>query len=283
LAEEKIVYISKDKLFIPDYNPRIARDPEKIKSLAENIKQAGIAIPLTVRKVDNDDKYEVIDGSERLLAAEQIGLDVYPCIIKNVSLTEAKKLALAVNIEREELSEIEKAKAIKRLLKDGTFKTKKEAAIFLGWSENFLNTKLEEIEEIEKKIEIKELVTEYPGLNIKVAETLHDLKIKPTIEEIEIIKNIPKQEQQIFIEKLQKVGDVKKAVEKFYKEKEEQIKKPLRIRAPSGFQYELSYSQDDNSLLIFKLERDTLVNQIKIPVSDLKFLIENIKKYLELR
>jgi len=282
MSDEKIVYISKDKLFIPDYNPRIARDPEKIKSLAENIKQAGIAIPLVVRKTDND-KYEIIDGGERFLAGEQIGIDVYPCIIKNVSLIEAKKLALAINIERQELSDIEIAKAVKRLLLDGTFKTKKEAAVFLGWSENFLSEKLREIEEIEQKIEIKQLLTEYPGLNIKVAETLHNLKIKPSAEEIEIIKNIPKQEQPIFIEKLQKVGDVKKAVEKFYREKEEQVKKPIRLRAPSGFQYELSYSQDDNSLLIFKLERDTLVNQIKIPVSDLKFLIENIKKYLELR
>jgi ParB/RepB/Spo0J family partition protein len=274
----EIILIEKEKLIIADYNPRIARNQEKIRALAENIKHAGIAIPLVVRPT-NDGKFEIIDGGERFLAGQIVGIDKYPCIIKNIPLSEAKKLALAVNVEREELTDEEIAMCIRDLIEEGVFKSKKEAAIFLGWSENYLNEKLKELDEIKDKTIAKQLVTEYPGLNIKVAETLASLGIKPSKEDIEIIKMIPKAEQKTILDKLQETGDIKKAIAKYQKEQEEEIAKPIRIRAPSGYSYEVSKS--DSKLIIFKLERGTIIQQLTLPLSDLKQVIEAVRKFLD--
>jgi len=274
----EIVFIKKEKLFIPDYNPRIARNQEKIQALAENIKHVGITIPLIVRP-SGDGRYEIIDGGERFLAGQRVGVNEYPCIIKNVSLPDAKKLALALNVEREELTDEEIAMCIRDLLAEGVFKSKKEAAAFLGWSENYLNQKLGELEEIKDKTVVKQLVVEYPGLPLKVAEALAELGVKPRAEEAEMIKAIPKPEQSLFIQKLHETGDVQKAITKYHEEREEEVKKPVKIRGPSGYSYELSRSED--KLLIFKFERNTLIEQITLPLSDLRTLIEHMRKYLE--
>ena len=102
-----------------DYNslqPRLHYEEEALEELKTSIKEKGILQPILVRS--KDDRFEVVAGERRLRAAQALGLQQVPVVIKDVSDEEALVLALIENIQREELNVIEEAKAFKRLIDD---------------------------------------------------------------------------------------------------------------------------------------------------------------------
>lgn len=64
--------------------PRTVFDEEKIRELADSIKEQGIIQPLVVSPAD-DGKYELIAGERRLRASRMIGLERVPAVIKEVT------------------------------------------------------------------------------------------------------------------------------------------------------------------------------------------------------
>jgi len=96
------------------YQPRTRMDEGSLYELAESIKSQGIMQPILVRH--KNDGYEVVAGERRLRAAQSLGLEEIPALIKDVSDEEALVLALIENIQREELNPIEEGKAYKRLM-----------------------------------------------------------------------------------------------------------------------------------------------------------------------
>lgn len=102
-----------------DYNslqPRLHYEEGALEELKTSIKEKGILQPILVRS--KDDRFEVVAGERRLRAAQALGLQQVPVVIKDVSDEEALVLALIENIQREELNVIEEAKAFKRLIDD---------------------------------------------------------------------------------------------------------------------------------------------------------------------
>ncbi len=99
------------------FQPRQYFDEEEIKGLAESIKTQGLLNPIIVRQKDN--YYEIISGERRFRAFQYLNKDSIPSIIKkNISDREMLEIALIENIQREELNEIEKAVAYKKLILD---------------------------------------------------------------------------------------------------------------------------------------------------------------------
>ncbi len=96
--------------------PRRTFDEAKIAELAESIRQKGVLQPLVVRKVEG--RYELIIGERRFRAAQKVGLDKVPVVVKEVSSTESLEMALIENIQREELTPIEEALAYRQLMED---------------------------------------------------------------------------------------------------------------------------------------------------------------------
>lgn len=96
------------------YQPRHHFDQTSLDSLANSIKQHGLAQPIIVRK--KDDYYELIAGERRYRASLIAQQEFIPAIIKNVSDKDALQLALIENIEREDLNCIEIAKGYLRLI-----------------------------------------------------------------------------------------------------------------------------------------------------------------------
>ncbi len=95
-------------------NPQQARSElGNIKELMASIKEKGILEPLLVRP--KGDKYEIIAGERRYIAAKNIGLKVVPCIEMDVEDNEALELALIENLQRKDLEVFEEADGLKVL------------------------------------------------------------------------------------------------------------------------------------------------------------------------
>jgi len=98
-------------------NPRLEFTKSGLDELAESIKQVGILEPIVVRSLDKEN-YEIVIGERRYRAAHQAGLDKVPVIIRNYSDDEVMEINLIENIQREDLSAVEKGKLCQRLLQD---------------------------------------------------------------------------------------------------------------------------------------------------------------------
>lgn len=96
------------------YQPRKAMAADALTELADSIRAQGIIQPIVVRRIDSQ-RYEIIAGERRWQAARQAGLQVVPCIIKNVDDRATVAIALIENIQREDLNAIEEARALERL------------------------------------------------------------------------------------------------------------------------------------------------------------------------
>jgi hypothetical protein len=69
---------------------------------------------LLVRR--NSDGFELIAGERRLRAAQRLGMESVPVVVRDVNDAEMLELALIENIQRENLNPIEEARAYRRLI-----------------------------------------------------------------------------------------------------------------------------------------------------------------------
>ena len=98
------------------YQPREIFDEVKLDELKNSIKKNGVIQPIAVRPKKNDpEKYEIIAGERRWLAAQRAGLHEIPVIIMDLSDVESLEVAIVENIQRDDLSPIEEARGYKRL------------------------------------------------------------------------------------------------------------------------------------------------------------------------
>ncbi|MDO7085135.1 ParB/RepB/Spo0J family partition protein [Pseudocolwellia sp. AS88] len=97
------------------YQPRKDMSNDALIELSNSIKSQGIIQPIVVRQTDNEE-YEIIAGERRWRAAQLAGLDLVPCLVKDVPDESAVAMALIENIQREDLNAMEEAIALERLL-----------------------------------------------------------------------------------------------------------------------------------------------------------------------
>ena len=97
------------------YQPRTRMDEASLKELAASIRAQGIIQPLLVRETAGG-AYELIAGERRWRAAQLAGLAEVPAVIRRVPDEAALAVGLIENIPRENLSPIEEATGLKRLL-----------------------------------------------------------------------------------------------------------------------------------------------------------------------
>lgn len=97
------------------YQPRTRMDPASISELADSIKAQGLIQPILVRPID-DGQYEIIAGERRWRAAQLAGLKQVPVVVRAVPDGAALAMALIENIQREDLSPLEEANGLRRLI-----------------------------------------------------------------------------------------------------------------------------------------------------------------------
>lgn len=94
--------------------PQPRRRFENLEKLAASIKERGVLQPLLVRPTK--DGYAIIAGERRFRAAQMAGLTEVPVVILEVDEPTAHKVALAENLQREDLNPYEETLGILSLL-----------------------------------------------------------------------------------------------------------------------------------------------------------------------
>ena len=135
--DRRLVYIPIDLLAPSPEQPR--QDFGALEALADSIRQYGLISPLTVRRTP--DGWQLVAGERRLRAARMAGLTSVPCVTGDLGDGEAALVALVENLQREDLSFVEEARGIARLM--GTWGlTQEETARRLGRSQSAIANKL---------------------------------------------------------------------------------------------------------------------------------------------
>jgi ParB family transcriptional regulator, chromosome partitioning protein len=110
------------------YQPRREFDSKKINDLADSISATGQIEPIIVRRVAG--RYQLIAGERRLRAVKLLNHSVIDAIVKNADDGMVAIMALAENLEREDLSDYEIGLAIHNV--QHLFVTKKELGDYIG-------------------------------------------------------------------------------------------------------------------------------------------------------
>jgi len=109
-----ITTIKTDQIKPNRYQPRKLFNSEKLQELANSLKENGIIQPIIVTTKD-EGEYELIAGERRLEASKLAGFSEVPVIIRSVSPKEQLQFAIIENVQREDLTAIEEAKAYQQL------------------------------------------------------------------------------------------------------------------------------------------------------------------------
>lgn len=107
-------------------------DDKTLQDLAVSIKAQGIVQPILVREISNQ-RYEIIAGERRWRAAQIAELQKVPVIVRQIEDQAASVVALIENIQREDLSALEEARGLSRLLEEFGL-THQQAAQSIGRS-----------------------------------------------------------------------------------------------------------------------------------------------------
>lgn len=140
--QDEVIKIPLAEITPNRFQPRTIFNEEKIEELAQTIHTHGMIQPIVVRAIeDANKKYEIIAGERRYRAVTHLGWETVPAIIRQMNDKETASVALIENLQREELTVIEEAKAYQRLL-DIHELTQEALAQRLGKSQSTIANKL---------------------------------------------------------------------------------------------------------------------------------------------
>ena len=138
--KSNIVEIS--KIVKNRFQPRKIFDENKLNELTNSIKESGVLQPIIVRKYNKDnDKYEIIAGERRFLAAQKAGLEEVPVVVTNVDDLKSLEFAIIENVQRDDLNPLEEAQSYQRLI-DEFYYDHEKVSKFIGKSRSYITNSL---------------------------------------------------------------------------------------------------------------------------------------------
>jgi len=112
----QIKYIRLDKISPPNFDTRITSDPESDDELRDSIRELGVLEPILVE--DTSEGIKIIAGHRRYKEAGRAGLAAIPCIIIDVTGSQADKIKLHENLKRLPLGHVDQAYTFAHLIKE---------------------------------------------------------------------------------------------------------------------------------------------------------------------
>jgi len=109
--------ISVDSIVPNPKQPRQVFDEDALAELKVSITEVGFLQPIVVRELDAD-KYELVMGERRWRAAQSIGRESIPAIVRQTRDDDMLRDALLENIHRANLNPLEEAAAYQQLLEE---------------------------------------------------------------------------------------------------------------------------------------------------------------------
>ena len=142
--------ISLKKIVTNPLQPRQEFDREKLQELANSIKEGELLQPIVVRKgnskttegdmVVNSPHYEIVCGERRYKAFQILKEPKIPAIVRKIKDdTDALEKSLIENLQRDDLTSIERENAVGALWDSKRYKTHRELANKLGLTEGYVS------------------------------------------------------------------------------------------------------------------------------------------------
>jgi len=106
--------------------PRKVFDKDKLAELCASIKSKGILQPILVRplpetyatrNVSVKDRYQIVAGERRWLAAQAAGYELVPALVRELSDIEVLEIGVVENVQRADLGPMEEAVAYEDLIR----------------------------------------------------------------------------------------------------------------------------------------------------------------------
>jgi len=142
------------------YQPRKTFDSENLEELTNSIKVRGIIQPIIVRKSEQQkNKFEIIAGERRWLAAQNAGLHEVPVVVTEADDLKSLEFAIVENVQRHDLNAIEEAQGYQKLINEFSYDQEKVSK-FIGKSRSHVTNCLRLLtlpEEVIKLIENNKL------------------------------------------------------------------------------------------------------------------------------
>lgn len=192
----EVVELEVEKIEPNRFQPRTIFDDEKIQELAQTIHTHGMIQPIVVRKLDGE-RYELIAGERRWRAVTFLEWEQIPAIIREMSDTETASVALIENLQREELTVIEEARAYAQLLELHSL-TQEALAQRLGKNQSTIANKLRLLklpEPVQEALLQKVITERHARALIKVKDETKQLEILQLIIEQDL--NVKQTEERI--------------------------------------------------------------------------------------
>jgi len=200
--------------------PRQNFDHDKLQELANSIKEGELLQPIVVRKYNGS--YEIVAGERRFKAFQILKEPKIPAIVRDIKDdNDALEKSLIENLQRDDITSVERENAIGQLWDSGRYKTHRELAKKLGIVEQNVSMQIRAKEDRKRINAAFTLSTR----TIKDTEGLSDeprKKILKAVEEKKIasdsvrdvvrkVKEFPEPEQQIeILEEFEKQEDTSK-------------------------------------------------------------------------
>jgi len=130
-TRERVQKVSLDRIRPSPLQPRKEFSSESLRELADSIREQGIVQPLIVR--ERNGHLELIAGERRWRAAQLLGLNDVPVLLREADDRTVLELALIENLQRENLNPIEEARGYAQLIEQFQLK-QEEVATKVGKS-----------------------------------------------------------------------------------------------------------------------------------------------------
>jgi|TARA_B100002052_G_scaffold257191_1_gene248438 ParB family chromosome partitioning protein len=138
-VETKTNKLSLSEITPNKFQPRKNFDEESLNDLTNSIRERGVIQPIIVRK--SDDKYEIIAGERRWLAARKAGLHEIPVVVTDADDLKSLEFAIVENVQRHDLNPLEEALGYKRLIDEFSYDQEKVSK-FIGKSRSYITNTL---------------------------------------------------------------------------------------------------------------------------------------------
>ncbi|MCR5786309.1 MAG: ParB/RepB/Spo0J family partition protein [Acholeplasmatales bacterium] len=225
--KEEIIELPLKKIKPNPYQPRYVFDENQIKELSLSIKEHGVIQPIIVKDVNGS--YVIIAGERRFRASKLAGLKTIPAVVRQYEKSKMIELALIENLQRENLSPIEEAKAYNQIMRELDL-TQREVAIKVGKTRSYVTNMLGLLnlpDEVLSLVDSKKLSMGHARALSKLLDKDRIIELAKVI----VSKNLSVRETEKLVQKEDKKVQIKKHIINIYKKEEASLSKKYNTSA----------------------------------------------------
>ncbi len=259
VSDAKLLMVKINALIDNPYQPRLSMDEEALSGLAESIEQSGLLQPIIITPLDgNPNKFYIVAGHRRVAATKSLGKDSIEAIVINIDNEKMKLNALLENLQREDLSPLEEALAVKALIDSGIKQS--DIAVKLGKTPGFVS-------------QLVKITTLSPALLAYITEN-HTATTISMLYELTALKN-PEKQFEAFLH-IDKKSMTREHIREYIKSLNDNSSKKTKPKKNTFSGFQLTQSKNKKKVSI-KLDLDKLEDRSEA-IKTLEYLLSTLKK-----